>query len=352
VPVEGEALRLDERMRHYGIPALSVAVWKDGKLDWTAGYGNVKADTLLQAGSISKTLTAVATLRVLQKHRIPLDAPINAHLQAWRVPGEPTPTIAQLLDHTAGLNVPGFPGFERGDPIPTLIDELEGRGNTQPLRVVGNTKYSGGGYLLLQQLLVELEKKPIDAILEAEVLRPAKMRDSTFAQPLRASVAKRAAGGTDEDGEAIRGGSYIYPEKTAAGLWTTSADLARFLIALQTSKLVPRDAIVEKNFGVLPFALHYFAHPGGNAGFFAIYVAHRTRADGAVVLPNHENAEPLVNESCAPSRRSTAGPTTCAPRAAAARTSSQRVLEALKTHWSAPASWRQVYRNRAERHLH
>ena len=298
IPVEGESLTLESRMRHYRVPGLSVAVWKNGKLDWTAGYGDVSADTPMQAGAISKSLSAVATLRVLARHKVPLDADVNAHLTSWKLPADGV-TIEQILSHTAGLNVPGFPGFERGDPIPSPIDELEGRGNTQALRVVGNTSYSSGGYLLLQQLLVDLEKKPIEAILEAEVLRPAKMRRSTFAEPLPPSWKRRAARGIDEEGQPVRGGSHLYPEKTAAGLWTTAADVARFVIALQTAKLLPRsdtDRMIERNFGVFAYRTHYFAHAGGTAGFSALYIAHRKRADGVVILANHRNAQALLYE--------------------------------------------------------
>lgn len=298
IPVEGESLTLESRMRHHGVPGLSVAVWKDGKLDWTAGYGDVSADTPMQAGAISKSLAAVATLRVLARHRVPLDADVNAHLTSWKLPADGV-TIEQILSHTAGLNVPGFPGFERGDPIPSLIDELEGRGNTQALRVVGNTSYSSGGYLLLQQLLVDLEKKPVETILEAEVLRRANMRRSTFAEPLPPRWRRRAARGVDEGGQPVRGGSHVYPEKAAAGLWTTAADVARFVIALQTAKLLPRgetDRMIERNFGVFPYRTHYFAHAGGTAGFAALYVAHRQRADGVVILANHRNAQALLYE--------------------------------------------------------
>lgn len=303
VILEGEpAMNLVDRMRRYSVPGLSIAVWKDGKVDWTAGYGDVKAETLLQAGSISKSLTAVTTLRVLARRKIALDTDVNDVLTSWKVPAKGV-TPALILTHMAGLNVPGFPGFERGDPIPSLVDELEGRGNTEALRAVSEPgkswSYSGGGYLVLQQLLMDLEKKPIDEIFEREVLGPAKMKESTFAQPLPPAWASRAASGRSEDDEPIAGGSYIFPEKTAAGLWTTAADLARFGIALQQNKLLTRaqtKTMLDKRYGVIAFGKSYFLHPGGNTGFAALYIFNRAKPEGVAMLANSENAEPLMFE--------------------------------------------------------
>lgn len=322
IPIEGEpGMKLEDRMRHYGVPGVSIAVWKDGAIDWAAGYGvaapgstaPVSPRTLFQAGSISKTLAAVATLRILSERNIPLDADVNSYLIDWKLPADGV-TFERILSHTAGLNVPGFPGFQRGDALPSLSDELEGRGNTQPLRVDGKPgatfRYSGGGYLLLQKLLIDLTRRPINSVLGRNAIVPAGMTSSTFVHVLPQSWAKRKAGGLSEEGEPIAGGSYVYPEKTAAGLWTTPADMARFVIALQTHKLLPRE-LTERMLSPAPgtngqaglgvFLIkrgssQYFAHAGGNTGFAALYVASRSRPDGVVVMASSENADPLIQE--------------------------------------------------------
>lgn len=317
-------MTLAERMRCYDVPGLSIAVWNDGEIDWARGYGvvargdgrRVDTKTLFQVGSVSKSLTAVATLRLLARRGLPPSTPVNDLLRSWKLPGGEGVTIERILSHTAGLNVQGFPGFEAGETQPSLVEELEGRGAslTDPLRVdvTPGTKlrYSGGGYLLLQQMLIDLERRSFDEIMQREVLRPAAMHDSTFAQPLPANLLRRATGGVTEDLDVVPIGGRIHPEKAAAGLWTTASDLARFGIALQdrrllspslTSTMLSPAPGTGNRLGLGVFLWKkgnatYFVHPGGNAGFVAVIVGHATKHYGAAILINRENSEGLAFE--------------------------------------------------------
>jgi CubicO group peptidase (beta-lactamase class C family) len=318
VTIEGEpGYALRDRMRHYAADAVTVAVWRDGKVVSVRGYG-VPPDALFQAGSISKTLTAVAVLRTLERESVPLDTDVNALLRTWKLDEGPYAgkiTIERILSHTAGLNVPGFPGYEPGDPRPaSLREELQGGrfALTQPLRVETEPgkrpRYSGGGYALLQQMLVDVHRRPFADVMQREVLGPAGMHASTFAQPLPRALLARATAGLTEDRERIPRGGWIYPEQAAAGLWTTARDLARFVIALQTDRLLPHETTqrmlaaapaTNNRLGLGVFLLrngNYFAHAGGNAGYYALFVASRTRADGVAILTNSELASDLADE--------------------------------------------------------
>ncbi|HKO59049.1 MAG TPA: serine hydrolase domain-containing protein, partial [Thermoanaerobaculia bacterium] len=192
------------------------------------------------------------------------------------------------------MNVPGFPGFEPGDPLPaSLVDELEGRALTQPLRVVAepgkSPRYSGGGYALLQLMLTDVRKRPFAETMRREVLIPAGMTSSTFAHT-------RTVGGVTEEGDAIPPGGWIYPEQAAAGLTTTARDLARFVIALQTDELLSHEA-TQRMLGVFVIRKgRYFAHPGGNAGYYALFVASRTKPEGVAILTNSELGDRLADE--------------------------------------------------------
>jgi CubicO group peptidase (beta-lactamase class C family) len=115
---------LQERMRHYKATQVGIAVWRDGRIVETHD-----ADTLFQAGSISKTLTSVAVQRVLARESVPLNTDVNKLLRGWRLDegayaGQVT--VERILSHTAGLNVPGFPGFEPGDPLPRSSTSWKG----------------------------------------------------------------------------------------------------------------------------------------------------------------------------------------------------------------------------------
>jgi CubicO group peptidase (beta-lactamase class C family) len=126
----GIATLADEMLRLH-VPGVSVAIIHDGKIAWAKGYGVTRAGgntpitpaTLFQAASISKSVTAVAAMRMVQDGVLELDRPANDYLVGWKLPALPdsgTVTVRQLLSHTAGVTVSGFPGYAAGKPVPTL----------------------------------------------------------------------------------------------------------------------------------------------------------------------------------------------------------------------------------------
>src|SRR5262245_56892690 len=133
------AMKLAERMAHYKVPGLSVAVINDGKIEWARGYGVVEkdgdklitADTLFLAGSISKPIAALAALRLVEQGKLNLDEDVNLKLKTWKVPEneftkDKKVTLRGLLSHSAGLTVHGFPGYAVDAPMPTLVQILNG----------------------------------------------------------------------------------------------------------------------------------------------------------------------------------------------------------------------------------
>jgi CubicO group peptidase (beta-lactamase class C family) len=333
--VGAPAYSLQDRMHHYKVPGLSIAVWRNYEILWSKGYGVLEKDkttpvtphTLFQAGSISKTLTAAAVCKLVEQGKVSFDAPINDLLKSWQLPENDFTKnyqvrVRHILSHTAGLNVPGFPGFEKDDPLPTLIQELNGLSpsNTLPIRVEDapgkQFQYSGGGYLILQQMLVDVEKRAFEQLMSDLILRPAKMTSSTFDQPLRASLRMKAASGHSDEEGIIPPGKRVYPEKAVAGLWTTSPDLARFVISLQKSAAGHKNSLLSaavakqmltgvsesggfSGFGVVLLnkrGVTYFAHPGGNAGYFAIFYASPDEGFGAAIMTNAESGELVAPE--------------------------------------------------------
>src|SRR5205823_6025560 len=142
---------LEDRMRDYGVPGVSVAVIHDGKLEWARGWGVRDANTCapvtpstdFQAGSISKVVTALTALRLVEVSKLNLDKDINAYLTSWKLPpneklAPKSVTLRQLLTHTAGLNVHGFPGYTVGSRLPSPVQVLNGESpaNTEAVRLV------------------------------------------------------------------------------------------------------------------------------------------------------------------------------------------------------------------------
>jgi CubicO group peptidase (beta-lactamase class C family) len=167
----------------------------------------------------------------------------------------------------------------------------------------GFFRYSGGGYCIVQQALIDVSGKPFPVVMRETVLDPLGMSQSTFEQPLPSSRASMAAAAHNIAGDVIPGLSHTYPEMAAAGLWTTAEDLARLLIDLQralageTDRLLSPEMVkvmmtpVSGNYGlgVLPESVNgarYFRHSGVNAGFRATFIGHRTNRKGMVLLTN------------------------------------------------------------------
>lgn len=326
------ATSLHDRMRHYRVPGLSVAVIEGGRIDWAKGYGVLRASdsvpvdtlTLFQAASISKVVTTVAALRLVENGRFLLDGDVNAHLSTWRVPEngftqEQKVTLRRILTHTSGLTVSGFAGYERGQPVPTLLQVLTGTppANSETVQVdttPGDTqRYSGGGFTVLQLLIQEATGRPFEAALDELVLRPAGMTHSSFEQPLPASTAAGAAWGHYDDGSAVDGGSRVHPEQAAAGLWSTPSDLARLLIAIQRAAAGQGQGLLSPEMTremltpqVGPSGLGFvvmgdgerriFRHSGWNVGFRARMIGYVQGGRGAVVMANGDAGGALVEE--------------------------------------------------------
>jgi CubicO group peptidase (beta-lactamase class C family) len=93
--------------------------------------------------------------------------------------------------------------------------------------------YSGGGYEIVQALIEAATKMKFQDALENLLLRPAMMPNSYFLQPLPGELTPRAATGHDANGNELPRGWRIVPELAAGGLWSSAADLAHLLIAIE-----------------------------------------------------------------------------------------------------------------------
>jgi CubicO group peptidase (beta-lactamase class C family) len=328
--VKGRAIpkwTIEERLQFYKVPGVSVAVIADGKVEWARGFGTasaqggkpVDAETLFQAASLSKHVAAMVALHLVDEGKLSLDEDVNLKLRAWKVPeNEFTKTekvtLRRLLNHSAGLTVHGFPGYAAGAPLPSLIDVLDGRkpANTAPIRVDTTPgtiwRYSGGGYEVMQQLVIEVAGKPFPQLAREIVLGPLGMSHSTYEQPLPSRLAGNAASGHGVNGATIEGKYHTYPEMTAAGLWTTPSDLALVVHEIQTGGHVlqpeTQRQMLLKVLGDYGLGLGLtetngqkaFSHGGSNAGFQCMLFAYREGGRGAVVMTNGDRGGPLAVE--------------------------------------------------------
>lgn len=333
VLVQGEprqSIRLIDRMAALKVPGLSIAVIHDGRIEWARGYGVIKeggakvtSRTLFQAASASKPITAFAALRAVESRRLDLDSDVNQYLKHWKVPtnsftDQTKVTLRELLTHTAGMTVHGFPGYGSNVPLPTLMQVLEGAppANTPPIHVdmLPGTqwRYSGGGYVAVQQVLEDVTGQTFSKFVKDTVLTPAGMNHSTFEQPLPQSLLADAAMPFDSNGRSLEGGPHVFPEEAPAGLWTTPSDLARYAIEVQRSLEGKAKGLLSQAMArqmLTPAINHwglglriggsgrqpYFEHGGANPGYRCDLVAYEN-GDGAVVMTNSDNGSMLIGE--------------------------------------------------------
>ena len=327
-PAEGalSAEAVDALLKQHAVPGASLALIRNGELIATYGYGlayeqPVTPQTQFQAASISKTVNALAVLRLVQYGRIRLDDPVNTHVRSWKLPDNALTaampvTIRMLLSHTGGTTVHGFLGYRRTAPIPTLTEILDGRppANSAPVRVdrpPGQVfRYSGGGTTVLQQMIIDLTGDAYPAALQRLVVHPIGMNESSFEQPPDTRTIERAALGHLENGSLTPGGFMIHPEMAAAGLWTTASDLARMVIAIIRSHAGKAGAFLDQGIaremltpvadrsalGVFVGPDGAFDHAGGNIGFRCLHLGNPRTGHGMVVMTNGNNGPAVLDE--------------------------------------------------------
>ena len=261
----------------------------------------------------------------MENRRLSLDADVNQALTSWRIPpregaGKEHVTLRELLNHTSGLTVHGFPGYSAGAPLPDARSNLERRDARQHrIRSALNSppgrrfSYSGGGYTVMQQLLIDVSGEPFPRLLHDTVLAPIGMTRSTYEQPLPAAPWTDVAMPHRTEGTPVTGGPHTYPEMAAAGLWTTPSDLARYVIEIQGSLRGDPNGVLSTDLtqemlvagrgsyglglviGGSP-GIPYFSHGGINEGYEASLFGYARAGEGVVVMTNAQGGQPLADD--------------------------------------------------------
>jgi len=321
---------LAEAMAIHHVPAISVVVADHGRILWAKAYGfadvaahrKTQVRTLFQAASISKPVAASGAMQLVQEGKLSLDAEANSALKRWKIPDSPLTkdapiTLRGLLTHTAGLTVHGFPGYAAGEPIPTLVQVIEGTPPANSPAVVVDHKpgthwsYSGGGISIAQLMMLDATGETFPVLMKTRVLGPAGMSDSTYEQPLPAARRGQAAHAYLADGTAVKGDWHTYPEMAAAGLWTTPTDLTKWAFALQdaytgrsarlmsqaSAKTMLMPGLGDWGIGIEVKGegdAKRFMHSGGNWGFRSNLVGWTSGGHVIAVMDNGDDGWPLI----------------------------------------------------------
>ncbi|MBN1185372.1 MAG: beta-lactamase family protein [Bacteroidales bacterium] len=320
---------IEERMKSHKVNGVSIAVVHNFKIEWAKGYGwadvdekrEVTTQTLFQAASISKSVSAVGILKLVEDKIIDIDTDINQYLSSWKFPYDSVTkskkiTVRNLLNHSAGLSVSGFPGYFFTDSIPTIVQILDGKPPSKTPAVRSELEpgiqyqYSGGGVCITQLIMTDVTNQPFEKYMQNSVLKPLGMNESFFIQPPPLEKKELLATAYNRDGSEVLGKYCIYPELAAGGLWTTPTDLAKYIVETQLSLIGKSSKVLSPEmtkirltpfdgYSALGVYIHnkgkYFEFSGGNYGFTSVYWADKVNGNGVVVMSNSANVE-IVSE--------------------------------------------------------
>lgn len=248
-----------------GIPSVSVAVMRDGKMLIERAWGvadaatGAKADasTTYQIASASKQFAAALVLKQVDRGRIALGDSITKHLAG--LPAAFTPiTIEQLLNHTSGL-----PGDYRNPALrndPMTLDQLFAMLTSTKLENTPGTAfvYSNAGYFLLAVLAEKLYGQPFASVLQTEIARPLGLTIARCAEP----TARYATGyRLMPDGKLVEPPGMHHSQLLGAGgICATTGDLVRWTHALHHGRVLspasyaamttPKGVAAKSNYGL------------------------------------------------------------------------------------------------------
>jgi len=325
-----DSVDLRTAMAYYKVPAISFAVINNDEIVWSDALGYTDANhskavdenTLFQAGSMSKSVAAVTALSLVDHGFIGLDENVDSFLGDWHIPNPhhyeaDVITLRELLSMSSGLDVGGYFGYAPGEPLPSLLETLNGvaPANNPPVTLAHEParmyEYSGGGYEVVQLITDEITKMTSQESAKEFVFGPLNMSNTSYVQPSGVSM-NNVANATDRNGEGFSYKWRISPEYAAAGLWSTPTDLGKFIVSINkaykgdgkqviSTEIAKQSVSKQKN---TPYGLGFvvegkgdalhFMKLGQNAGYQGWLVGLPNTGQGAVVMTNSDNGRELA----------------------------------------------------------
>jgi CubicO group peptidase (beta-lactamase class C family) len=308
-----------EEFNEHTLAGLAVGVVRGGELERFAGRGladveserPVEPDTVFRIGSISKTMTAILAMQLVEEGRIALGDPVNRHLRGFRVgPGDEV-TVRHLLTHTAGV------GELRG--WSDVVKPMIALGTREPATDLSSYyapalrtgiepgrkwAYANHGFAALGQLVADVRGRPFADVARERIFEPLGMDGSDFVRSER--VRDRLA-----VGYAFRRGRFKAVKDwevavaPAGSCYSSTADMARFVAALaaggapllqrETLELMltpdretdPRLPAMGLGFFLTRLGEHRIAmHDGGWSGFISSMLVAPDDGAGVVAFTN------------------------------------------------------------------
>jgi CubicO group peptidase (beta-lactamase class C family) len=322
--------KMPSLLYQYNVPGAEIACIHNGDVAWTQAYGtlNVHTNEPLRAGlvfnfgSCGKVLTAWGIMRLVEEGKINLDTPANRYIKRYQIrssqfdPNEVT--IRRLLSHTAGLTVHGFSDYPAGDPLPSLIEMLDGKNQSDGSVYIkwspgSRMQYSGGGFVILQMIIEDVTGEPFADFMEREITKPLGMTSLSWAWD--SESIQRAAIPYDSNNHPV-GYRQLACQAIGSEVATVS-DFAQFVAAAtegsngepagrgvlkpQTVHQMLQAQANTRGTGGLGYGLQSILgeqialHSGGNPGWRTLFLLDLRRRDGFVFASSSSNGSPLAS---------------------------------------------------------
>ena len=305
------------------VPGLAIAVIKNGEVIIKKGYGfsdlerkkEVQTKTGFNIGSISKMFTAWGIMTLVEDGKINLDDPVSNYITRWKLPkseyDEKKVTIRNLLQHTAGLSVHGYDGYDSKKELGSLSDCLSGKNNQEEavkliMEPESKWQYSGGGYTMLQLVIEEVSGKTFADFMNESVFKPLKMKCTNFT--INKRIVKRSATAYNEEGKKIP--LRLFNAQAAAGLHTTIDDLILFAQASfsenpvlskeSIDQLISPTQLSHGDYGMGYMVMNRFGdftlsgHGGSNEGWQSGFMLDFESKSGIIILTNGSSGKNVL----------------------------------------------------------
>jgi len=308
--------RVGEVLDREGVPGVAIAlVGRDGPI-WIGGVGvadlvtraPVRADTVFRVASITKSIVALGVMRLVEAGRLDLDRPLRDVVPDAGIenPWEAVApvTLAQVLEHTAGLDDMHFNEFFTDDETLPASAALAINPRARKVRWLPGTRhsYSNVGYTLAARAIEVATGEPFDAWLRRAVLIPLGMTGADFQRT--DALAARLATGYIDRGRAVAFRPIAH--RGAGALLASASDLARLVqFFLRRSPAIVSSAGLDRiertgtlsyghldlnyglgNYGDVSQPARGRGHDGGLPGFASSYRYFPELGVGYVILLN------------------------------------------------------------------
>ncbi len=249
-----------EQVRHQtGAPGITAAVAVDGEIVFSGGVGYAELDnqtpadggTVLNVGSVSKVMTAIAVMQLVEHGTVGLEDDIRTYVPSFPDKGTPI-TLRQILTHTSGIR-----HYRDGEFGPHRLrsmrffddfDEAIQHFTDDPLLFPPGElwSYSSHAYNLLQGVVEQASGIGFEDYMRAYIWEPAGMLSSSFDVPSRV-VHRRGRGYSRTDDGTIVNSRYedVSYKYAGGGMLSTVEDLVRMGVAINDGTLLGSDAVAE-----------------------------------------------------------------------------------------------------------